>query len=135
MAQTTTAKLFGRVLKLGAILIAGIALIGGVAGFVASGLNGLLSALVGATMALVFVSLTALTIRFGAKLPLGGFFGLVMGGWLIKLIGFIAVVAVLKSAVWVNGPVLFFTIVASILGSLTLDAVLVTKSRIPTFEN
>jgi hypothetical protein len=134
MAQTTTGQLLTRVIKLGAALIGAIAVLGGIIGFLVAGLNGLLSALVGAGIALVFVSLTAITIKFGASLPLGGFFGLVMGGWLLKLVGFIVVIATLKGAAWVDGKVLFFTIVASILGSLALDAVLVAKSRIPTYD-
>lgn len=132
--QQSVGELFSRVLKLGSLLIGAIAVVGGLIGWLAAGLNGLSSALAGAALALVFVSFTALTIKFGAKLPLGGFFGLVMGGWLLKLVAFIAAIAFLKNAEWVNGPVFFFTIVASILGSLALDAVLVLKSRIPTFE-
>jgi 4-amino-4-deoxy-L-arabinose transferase-like glycosyltransferase len=79
--------------------------------------------------------MTALSVYFGGKLSLGGFFGLVMGGWLVKLVVFMAIVAVLKNAVFINGPVLFFTLVASILGTLAIDAISVTRSRIPTFTN
>lgn len=132
--QQTASELFTRVLKLGALLIGGIAIVGGLVGLLVAGTNGLFSGLAGAALALVFVSFTALTIKFGAKLPLGGFFGLVMGGWLLKLVGFMVAISLLQRADWVNGPVLFFTIVASILGSLALDAVLVLKARIPTYE-
>ena len=86
-------------------------------------------------MALAFTALTALSVQFGAKLPLGGFFGLVMGGWLLKLVAFIAAIAVLKSAGWVNGPILFFAIVASVLGNLAIDAIVVFKSKIPTYQS
>lgn len=134
MAQQTAGQLFTRVLKLGSLLIGGIALVGGLVGLLVAGTSGLLSGLAGAALALIFVSFTALTIKFGVKLPLGGFFGLVMGGWLLKLVGFMVAMSLLQRAEWVNGPVLFFTIVASILGSLALDAVLVLKARIPTFE-
>ena len=78
--------------------------------------------------------MTALSVQLGAKLPLAGFFGVVMGGWLLKLVGFIITMALLKSADFINGPVLFFTIVVSVLGALAIDAVVVMRSRIPTYQ-
>lgn len=127
--------MFARVLKLGSALIGAIAILGGAIGYFAAGVNGLYSALIGAALALVFVSMTALSILIGGRLPLGGFFGVVMGGWLVKLVGFIVAMKLLAAADFINGPVLFFTIVASVLGTLTLDAIVVMRSRIPTFEN
>lgn len=127
-------KLFSNILKQGAILILVIAALGGLIGFLVAALNGLLSALVGAAMALVFVSMTAASVWFGGRLSLGGFFGVVLGGWIVKLIGFIILVAFLRDAEFIVGPVLFGSVVISILGSLTLDALVVTRSRIPTYE-
>lgn len=124
-------SLFRRVLALGSALIAAIAVIGGLVGFIVAGTNGLTSALIGAALTLVFVSLTALSVWFGSKLALGGFFGMVLGGWLLKIIGFAFLIAALKDADFINGPVLFFTLVAAILGSLAVDSVAVLKARIP----
>ena len=124
-------NLFRRVLTLGSALIGAIALIGGLLGFLVAGAAGLTSALIGAALTLVFVSLTAVSVWLGGKLPLGGFFGMVLGGWLIKIIGFAFVIAGLKGAEFINGPVLFFTLVAAILGTLAVDSVLVLKARIP----
>lgn len=124
-------NLFTRALKLGSLLIAAIAVVGGLVGLLVAGTNGLVSALIGAGLTLVFVTLTALSVWLGSKLPLGGFFGAVLGGWLVKIVGFALVVGSLKGADFINGPVLFFTLVAAILGSLALDSVLVLKARIP----
>jgi hypothetical protein len=134
MSTSTTNQVFSRVLKLGALLIAAIAVIGGAIGYAVAGSNGLTSALIGSGLALLFVSMTALSVQLGAKLPLAGFFGVVMGGWLLKLVGFIITMALLKSADFINGPVLFFTIVGSVLGALAIDAVVVMRSRIPTYQ-
>ncbi len=127
-------QLFSTVLKLGFLLALAVAVVGGGIAFFTSGLNGVFSALAGAVLALLFVSLTALSVWIGGRLPLGGFFGVVMGGWLVKLIGFVFAIAFLQDATWVVGPVLFFALVASVLGSLVLDAVLVLRAKIPTIE-
>ena len=134
MSQTSQ-DLFKKVISRGAILIGAVALIGGVAGVLIAGVAGLVSALIGAVMALVFVSLTALSVWLGGKLSLGGFFGVVLGGWIAKLLGFIVLVLLLKGATFVVGPILFVNLVASIIGSLILDAVVVLKSRIPTVQS
>lgn len=127
-------KLFATILKQGALLIAVIAAVGGLVGYLVASTNGLISALIGAAMAFVFVSMTALSVWFGGKLSLGGFFGVVLGGWIVKLLGFIVFVAALRGADFIVGPVLFGSVVASIMGSLAIDAVAFTKARIPTIE-
>lgn len=124
-------QLFGRVLKLGSLLIAVIAVVAGGLGWLIVGQRGLVSALIGAGMALVFVSLTALSVWLGGKLNLGGFFGVVLGGWLLKVVGFLVLVFLLKHATFINGPVLFFTLVASVLGSLAIDSWVFVKARLP----
>ena len=116
--QDPAGELFKQVLIRGSILIAAIALIGGLVGFLVAAAAGLTSALIGAGLALVFVSLTALI-------------GIVLGGWILKLVGFVLVIGLLKGADFINGPVLFFTLVASILGTLALDSVAVLKARLP----
>jgi hypothetical protein len=124
-------QLFARVLKLGSLLIAVIAVVAGGLGWLLVGQRGLVSALIGAGMALVFVSLTALSVWLGGKLNLGGFFGVVLGGWLLKVVGFLVLVFLLKHATFINGPVLFFTLVASVLGSLGIDSWVFMKARLP----
>jgi hypothetical protein len=136
MTQHTlgSSQLFKRVLGWGAILIGGIALIASVLGYFLVGQKGLVSALIGASMALIFVSLTALSVWIGGKFSLGGFFGMVMGGWLLKVVLFLVLVGVLKRATFINGPTLFLTLVASILGSLAIDSLVFFRARLPMGE-
>ena len=132
---TNISEVFSAVLKQGLYLVAAIAILGGGLGLVFAGVAGLVSGLIGASLALVFGSLTAVSVYFGGKLSLGGFIGVVLGGWIVKLIGFIVLIALLKGAAFIAGPVLFFTLVASILGTLVIDSLIVLKSRITVGEN
>ena len=124
-------SVFTKVLKLGSLLIASIAVLGSVIGFFAAGLPGLFGALAGAAIALIFVSLTAISVLVGSKLSLGGFYGVVLGGWILKLVLFVLAISVLKSIEGLNGVAVFATLVASVLGSLVVDALVVTNSKIP----
>jgi hypothetical protein len=125
--QTVLAK----VLKLGSLLIGSIAIIGSGVGFLAAGLPGLLGAVAGSGIALLFVTLTALSVLFGSKLSLGGFYAVVLGAWLLKMVLFMFGVALLSRIEGLNGVALFVTLVASILGSLAVDGYVVTTSKIP----
>ncbi|MEY2955151.1 MAG: hypothetical protein RL530_752 [Actinomycetota bacterium] len=134
MATATTtgvAAMFKKVLGWGALLIAAIAVIASLLGWALAGTNGLISALIGAAIAFAFVSLTALSVWLGGRLNLGGFYGVVLGGWILKVLIFLIIVGVLRHAEFINGPTLFFTLVASILGSLGIDSWVFLKARLP----
>lgn len=138
MSKATTtgvSQLFAKVLKWGSLLVLAIAVVAGLVGWLAAGTDGLFSAFIGALIALGFMSLTAVSVWVGGKLNLGGFYGVVLGGWLLKVVLFLAVIALLRKQEWVNGPVLFFTLVASILGSLAIDSWLFLKARLPIDAN
>jgi len=135
MRATTSSQLFRTVLIQGAILTFAIAILGGLLAFLAVGMPGLISALIGSAIALSFTSLTAIAVWVGGKLPLGGFYGLVLGGWLAKVIVFVLILSVLNRVEGLNRPTIFFTIVASVLGGLAIDAVAVLRSRVPVVQS
>lgn len=125
---------FQRILKWGGVLAITIAVIGGVAGYLTSGTPGLVSALVGTAMSILFMGITAASILLALKVSsepaaIGVFFGIVMGGWLVKFVVFLIIVFALKGQPWVEPTVLFLTIVAGVLGSLVIDVVVIAKSR------
>ena len=122
---------FTKVLKLGSLLILGIAALGSLIGYFSAGISGLMGALVGSSLALIFVSLTALSVLFGGKLNLGGFYAIVLGGWLLKVVLFIAAISIISQIDGLNRIAIFVTLVASVLGSLAVDAYVALKSRIP----
>ena len=122
-----------RVLKLGSLLVLGITLLGSGIGFLVAGQSGVLAAITGGGAAFVFTALTALSLLLGSKLGLGGFLGVVLGGWLIKMVLFLALFSALTRADWLtfeSRPVVFFTVVAAVIGGLVLDTLIVTKARL-----
>jgi hypothetical protein len=133
-SSTSADQLFKKVLGQTALLTGLIASLGSLAGFFVEGMNGVISALIGSGLAFVFGALTVVSMMIGRKLSLGGFFGVVMGGWLVKLIGFALLARSLQGAEFINGPVLFLTLVAAILGSLVIDSIAVLSARIPVVE-
>jgi len=122
-----------RVLKLGTLLVVGVTVLGSAIGFIVAGMPGVFAALAGGLAALAFTALTALRLLLGSKLGLGGFLGVVLGGWLVKMVLFLVLFSVLNKADWLTAssrPVVFFTVVAAVIGGLVLDTLIVTKARI-----
>jgi hypothetical protein len=132
--STNADQLFKKVLGQTALLTGLIASIGSLAGYFVEGTNGVVSALIGSALAFVFGALTVISMLVGRRLSLAGFFGVVMGGWLVKLIGFALLARALQGVDFINGPVLFLTLVAAILGSLAIDSIAVLSARIPVVE-
>lgn len=131
---SSSQQVLAKALKLSALLVFAVAAIGSGLGLVFAGSAGFFSGLVGSLIALAFTSLTILSVLIGSKLPLGGFYGLVLGGWLVKIILFAIAMGALQRAEFVHGPTLFFVIVASVLGGLGIDSWVVLRSRIPTIS-
>jgi hypothetical protein len=124
--------MFRKALILTSVLVGLIALLGMGIGYLVVGSIAIPSALIGSAIALVFSSVTILSIWFGSKLGLNGFFALLMGGWLIKIVVFALVLSVLSGADFISGPVLFLAVVASVLGTLAIESWVVLRSRVQT---
>ena len=125
-----------RALVLDGFVALGIALVGGVIGFFVDGGIGVLSALIGTALAVIFMGVTAATIllanRFsGSDIFVGAFFGIVLGGWLLKFVVFLVVVVLLKDQPWINPIVLFLSVIVGVIGSLIVDVMVMLKSRMP----
>lgn len=133
--NSSAQQVFSKALRLSLLLVLVVAGVGSGLGLIFAGLNGVYSALIGSGIALAFSVLTILSISLGSKLPLAGFYGLVLGGWLLKFVIFAVAVALLQRAEFISGPVLFFALVAAVLGGLAIDSFLVLRARIPVVEN
>lgn len=133
--QTNSQKLFSKALRLNAILAIAVAAIGSGVGYLIFGLPGVNSALIGAAITVVFGAMTIGSIKLGARLGLNGFYALVLGGWLLKVLLFAVLLGVLQSATFISGPMFFFAVVASVLGALAIDSYLVLSAKLPVVEN
>jgi hypothetical protein len=127
----STASLFKKAMNLTGILVLAIGVAGSGLGYLYAGNAGVTSALIGAFVAAAFSTPTILSIWFGSKLPLACFYGLVLGGWLVKVLLFAVVFAALQDADYISGPVFFFAVVTSVLGGLAIDSWVVLKGRLP----
>lgn len=133
--RTNSQKLFSKALKFNLLLALAVAVIGSGIGFLVFGLPGVYSALIGAAITVVFGTMTIGSIKLGARLGLNGFYALVLGGWLLKVLLFAVLLGVLQSATFISGPMFFFAVVASVLGALAIDSYLVLSAKLPVVEN
>ena len=127
---------FPRIIRAGALFALGVAVVGSLAGWLVDGSRGVVSALIGAGIAFLFTAVTGASIILATRLTKGNllnpaYFGIVLGGWLLKFILFLVLLIVLKDQPWLNTLVLFLSIIVSVLGSLVIDMVVITRSRMP----
>lgn len=113
-----------------------LAIAAAVVGYLVGQENGLISGLLGVLIAAVFLGITGASILianrwFGEPLYVQFFFAIVLGGWLLKFIVFFLVLVVLKDQPWIHPVILFVSIVAGVLMSLIIDALVLTTMRLP----
>jgi hypothetical protein len=123
-------------LRWSAIVTAVLAVLAGIVGFLAAGTTGLWSALAGVLIAAVFLAITGLSILianrwFGDDLYVPIFFGIVLGGWILKFIIFIVALLILRGQPWIEPTVFFVSVVVSVLASLAVDVVVMLRTRVP----
>ncbi|WP_306232327.1 hypothetical protein [Agrococcus beijingensis] len=136
----TTTQIMQRILLWGGVLAAGVAVVGGIVGWLLAQGAGIASALVGTALAIVFCMLTAASLMFALKVSKGqmisgAFFGIVLGGWLLKFVLFIVLVFVIGDQDWLHRGVAFGTLVAAVIGSLVIDCVVIAGSRQPVIDS
>lgn len=118
------------------VVTGGLAIVGGLIGFLVAGTDGLWSALVGVLVAAGFLSITVASILianrwYGDPLYVPVFFGIVLGGWILKFLVFIVILLVLRGQPWIEPTVFFLAVVVSVLASLAVDVVVLMRMRVP----
>lgn len=128
-------KILTEVLKYTGLLAIAIAVIGGGLGYLFAGTDGLISALIGTALAVLFASITAVSIIGAMRFDIAAFFGIVMGAWLLKIVVFIVILALLRDAPFVQTMVLFLTVIAGAVGTMLIDVIVVFKSKLGYASN
>ena len=131
MKSTPIRNLMLRIIVWGLIASVALAAVAGVIGYVAVGMPGLYSALIGAAVSFVFFSITALVLLFTSDMDPTVMAAGVLGGFLIKIAGFLGVIALLGDKGFYDRLTLFLTLVVGAVVSLSIDVVAVRKARIP----
>lgn len=123
-----------RALVWGALVSLAIAVVTSIVGLVVAGVPGLVSGLLGAVFALLFLGVTAASLLVAGRfrgLGTNAFFAAMLAGWLVKFVVFLLAMLALRDQPWVSPGVLFASIVATVLASLVVDAVVISRARIP----
>lgn len=113
-----------------------LVVLGGGIGFLTAGTDGLWSGLTGVGLAIFFLVLTPLSVLianrwYGREMFATVFFGIVMGGWLLKLVLFVVAIVILRDQAWVEPLIFFLALMAGVLVSLAIDVFAFTTMRVP----
>ncbi|HEU5222716.1 MAG TPA: hypothetical protein VFU07_03450 [Candidatus Lumbricidophila sp.] len=125
-----------RSLVWGAWAALGLAVIGGGVGFLTGGVPALLGAVIGTLVAVFFMAITAASLlwvnrRAGRENYVVVLAAVVMGGWFVKFIAFVAVLVLLRQVPGLNQWALYLSVIAGVLVSLVVDILSFAKSRTP----
>jgi hypothetical protein len=129
----SAATVLRRALVLGAIVALAIAVVYAVVGLLVAAGPGLVSGLVGSAFALLFLGVTALSLLVAGRfqgLGTNAFFAALLAGWLVKFVVFLVAMLALRDQPWVVPGMLFAAIVTTVIASLVVDAVVVSRARI-----
>ncbi len=114
-----------------AVVIAVVAVVAGVVGWMVARADGVWTALAGASVATVFGLVTTLAAWRGTKGDPATFIAWVMGTWLIKILVVVALVIVFGNQSWLVRPLFGVALVVGVLAALAVDIIALTRSRVP----
>lgn len=139
-SPVSSTPLLRTALTWGGIVAGALAVIGAIVGDLVGGGDGLISALAGVIVAAVFLGITAASILianrwFGDPLYVPIFFGIVLGGWLLKIVLFIIAMLVLRGQPWIDPIVFYIALVVSVIASLAVDLLVLLRMRVPNVSD
>lgn len=125
-----------RAVKWGLIATVSLIAIFALIGWLVSGSTGLIGGVIGAAIGGLLCLMTAGSIVIANRFVeydfyVALFFGIVLGGWILKFVAFIIAALLLRDQPWLNPTVLFFGVIAGVIVSLIIDAVVMMKTRMP----
>lgn len=120
----------------GAWAALGLAVVGGGIGLLTGGVPALLGAIIGTIVAIFFMAITAASLiwvnrKAGRDNYVVLLAAVVMGGWFVKFIAFVAVLVLLRQVPGLNQWALYLSVIAGVLVALVVDILSFAKSRTP----
>ncbi|GGA58969.1 hypothetical protein GCM10011490_06180 [Pseudoclavibacter endophyticus] len=128
--EPSSIPVFRRVLKWSAIVVAAVAVVGGVIGFIVAGAPGVFSALIGAGMTLLFTGITVLTLILAARLDTMYFLGVILAAWLLKFVLFLGTLFAIRDQPFIHDWMLWGSLVVAVVGTLAVDVACVVTARL-----
>lgn len=123
-----------RVVRVGAIASAVALPASAVVGFLVAGAPGAWGALIGMALAVGFFGITVAVSLLTARMDPTKLGVWVLGSWLVKMALLIVVLAVLRGQDFYSRPALFVSLLVGTVGSLLLEARIVTSTQVPYVE-
>lgn len=130
VTEPTSVPVFRRVLRWSAVVAAIVAVVGGLIGFFVAGWPGVVSALIGAAITLVFAGITVLSLILAARVDTLYFMAVILGAWLLKFVLFLGVLFAIKGQPFIHDWMLWGSVVAAVIGTLIVDVACVVTARL-----
>ncbi|HWS59127.1 MAG TPA: hypothetical protein VN257_11350 [Actinotalea sp.] len=122
---------FRRALRDMLVLVAVLAVVGSVVGWLVAGPAGLWAALIGTAITLVFSGTTVLSMLRTSRSSATTTGAVILGAWLAKMFLLVVVFAVLDGLDFYSREVLVAVVLVGVLGSALLDYRAVVRGRVP----
>ncbi|GAA2088566.1 hypothetical protein [Brevibacterium salitolerans] len=129
--QAAWRRVYRSLLVRGSLLVLAILVLGGGAGWLFVGREGLYGGLVGGGIAAVFLLVSFVVVYLGRNLSMQMLAGALGIGFLFKAFLFMILISRLAGAPWLHGTTAFLTIVAAVIATSLLDVLTVARARIP----
>jgi hypothetical protein len=123
-----------RALRELALATAAIGVLGVVVGWVVDGIAGVLGALLGVGVGLLFCGTTVLSMLIAVRRPLTVLATVVLGTWVVKMIIIVAVLALIQDLAFYNRYVFATVLFAVVFTSTAIDVRAVLQGRVPHGE-
>ena len=124
-----------RVLRIGLIASLVALPIAVLIGYLVAGASGAWGAAIGMGIAVAFFTITVGVALVTAGMDATALGASVLGSWLVKMVLLLVVLALLRDADFYSRPVLFVSLLVGTIGTLVLEALVVTRTQVPYTES
>ncbi len=124
-----------RVLRIGLIASLIALPVAVLVGYLVAGAAGASGAAIGMGLAVGFFTITVGVALATAGMDATALGASVLGSWLIKMVLLLVVLALLRDADFYSRPVLFISLLVGTIGTLVLEALVVTRTQVPYTES